>query len=419
MTAFGHRIALLSSVFLLMTLPVSAQTQDERITQLEKKLDELQRLADQVRLELNSLKGAPAEEDLTAVEVLPAPIAAPAAAPAPPALTDVQPLDNQIAPGASKVFNPDIAVIGNFLGHAGDRNEFQERDPLILDEAEMSLEAFIDPYAKARFFFAFGPEGVEIEEGYANFLTLPWDLTAKAGKMKALFGKDNTWHTHQRPWIDQPLVIQNFFGEEGLADFGVSVSKAIANPMNAFIEATGEVYSGNAEGVFERESANDLFYNAHLKFFRDLSENSNIELGTSYARGHLPAGEETPGGSNQFAGVDVTYRWRPLATPYRSWIARFEGIVNDRPDLDDRLLGFYASADYQLARRWFAGVRFDRADRDVFTDKGASATLTFWPSEFSQIRGQLRRLDYGGARTVNEFLLQLQFAIGAHGAHVF
>ena len=53
-------------------------------------------------------------------------------------------------------------------------------------------------------------------------------------------------------------------------------------------------------------------------------------------------------------------------------------------------------------------------------DRGVSATLTFWPSEFSQVRGQLRRTRYGFLdKPVNELLLQLQFAIGAHGAHSF
>jgi hypothetical protein len=45
--------------------------------------------------------------------------------------------------------------------------------------------------------------------------------------------------------------------------------------------------------------------------------------------------------------------------------------------------------------------------------------LTFWPSEFSQVRGELRRRRYAGGITANEALLQLQFAIGAHGAHPF
>ena len=45
--------------------------------------------------------------------------------------------------------------------------------------------------------------------------------------------------------------------------------------------------------------------------------------------------------------------------------------------------------------------------------------LTYKPSEFSLLRGQFRRTKYGEGRVANEFLLQLQFAMGAHGAHPF
>ena len=45
--------------------------------------------------------------------------------------------------------------------------------------------------------------------------------------------------------------------------------------------------------------------------------------------------------------------------------------------------------------------------------------LTYWPSEFSQVRGQYRRTAYADGPTANELLFQLQFAIGAHGAHPF
>jgi hypothetical protein len=257
-----------------------------------------------------------------------------------------------------------------------------------------------------------------VEEGYAQFVTLPYDLTAKAGKFKATFGKDNTWHAHIRPWADQPLVIHNFFGDEGFNDDGVSVSKTIANPWNTFIEATGEVFEGGVPNVFQRSGLNDLVYNGHLKFFRDISENNNVEVGTSYARGTLNDAH------NQFAGVDVTYRWKPPQRGlYNSFIGRVEAITDRRDDVGRTLKGFYASGDYQLSRRLYAGLRLDSADRfadgAIPNDRGVSATLTFWPSEFSQLRGQLRRIRYGDARTVNELLLQLQFSIGAHGAHTF
>lgn len=408
----------------LTTLPAAAQ-QDDRIQQLEQKLDELLRQAATIRQELDALKGASpaAPDDLTQVEVAP-PQAAPAvppAAAAPEAIGDVQPLENVASAGASKALNPDISVIGTFLSHAGD--QFENRAPAELDEVEAAFEAFIDPYAKGRFFISVGPDSVDVEEGYAQFVALPWGLTAKAGKTKATFGKVNTWHTHTRPWVDQPLMFQRFLGPEGLADVGVSVSKLIDNPIG-LLEATGEVYSGNVDDVFGRTSDNDLFYNAHLKLFRDLTENSNLELGTSWAQGTLP----DVGGRNRLAGVDVTYRWKPLTRSiYQSLIVRTEGIANRRADFDRSLYGYYVSADYQLAQRWFAGARLDRADRFAdspggqsrFSDRGYSATLTFWPSEFSQVRGQYRRTMLDGGPSFNEFLLQLQFAIGAHGAHTF
>ncbi len=415
----GHRALLLAMLFLGTPL-VAQTTADDRIRQLETRMDDLARQMSELRGEIDKLKGTPAAaDDLSNIGVVTPPAATP---PPQPSLADVTTINNAPSPGASKVFNPDMAVVGNILGKAGQPNPFEFgddiRQPLRLEESELSFQAFIDPYAKGAFFLSVNQEGIEVEEGYAQFVALPHDLTAKVGKFKAFFGKDNTWHAHVRPWIDQPLVIHNLFGDEGFSDHGISVSKTIDNPWNAFIEATGEVTNGNVEGIFERQSLNDLVYNGHLKFFRDLSENANIELGTSYARGTLGAVH------NQFGGVDVTYRWKPLERGlYNSFIARLEAIVNRRGDAGDRLNGFYASADYQLARRWFTGLRIDSSDRfdDGATpnDRGVSATLTFWPSEFSQVRGQLRRTRYGNLRSVNELLLQLQFSIGAHGAHTF
>ena len=454
MTIHGRAVCLVFASFMSLQPLMAQQVVDpERIQKLEQALDELLRQAAEIRTQLDELKGPAEPESIADVEIITTPEA--------PAIADVTPIENQAPSTASKALNPDISVIGTMVGHAGSQNRFEGatilepegegRAPFAFEEAEIAMEAFIDPYARGRFFLAIEDHGVELEEGYALFVTLPYGLTAKAGKVKALFGKANTWHTHTRPWVDQPLMIERFFGGHGLTDTGVSVSKAIDNPWNTFIEATGEVLSGDAEGVFAREASNDLFYNLHLKAFRDLSENSNIEIGTSWSRGRQAPAEEHEGeeehalvpgsddvllepatGNSTFAGVDVTYRWRPLSgRSYRSFIGRFEGLANRRPDSDRTLYGFYASADYQLARRWFAGLRVDRADRghefgEGFidplrrtTDRGISALITFWPSEFSQLRGQFRRTSYGSLESVNEFLIQLQFAIGAHGAHTF
>jgi hypothetical protein len=87
-----------------------------------------------------------------------------------------------------------------------------------------------------------------------------------------------------------------------------------------------------------------------------------------------------------------------------------------------RAFGFYTSGDFQFARRWFVGGRVDRSDRAFnshLNDKGGSLVLTYWPSEFAQVRGQYRFTRYADKFDAHELFLQLQFALGAHGAHPF
>ena len=106
----------------------------------------------------------------------------------------------------SKIFNPDMAVIGNFVGAAG-KNTIAPIPALHLNEAEASFQAIVDPYARADFFLSASPAGLEVEEGFITFTSLPGNLLVKVGKMKAQFGKVNTMHSHILPWVDEPLAM--------------------------------------------------------------------------------------------------------------------------------------------------------------------------------------------------------------------
>jgi hypothetical protein len=328
----------------------------------------------------------------------------------------------------SKIFNPDMAVVGDVVGAAG-RNRVAPSPALELHEAEAAVQAIVDPYARADFFFAFGHSGVEIEEGYATLPSLPGGLLVRAGKLRAAFGKVNALHTHALSWVDRPLVTDLLLGgHEGVNDVGVTVARLVPNPW-LFLEATGEIYSGNAEGVFTATSPGELSYVGHLRAYRDVSESTNLDLGASYAFGHngdgIVDGVDAGGFTTRLHGVDATMRWKPLRRSiYRSFLGRAEAVWSRREQFGgpQQAMGYYASGDYQFARRWFAGVRFDRsarADAASLVDRGQSVVLTFWPSEFSQIRGQYRRTRYAEGAVANELLLQLQFSIGVHGAHAF
>ena len=394
--------------------PPDVQQAREEIDTLRK---ELEALRQQYEARLAAL-----EQRLAQLGAAPAAsIAVPAETPVPEQTPPPEPAPLQPSSGSSKVFNPDIAAIGNFVGVAG-KNPISGQPSLEMSEVEATFQAIVDPFGRADLFLSAGPEGVELEEGYITFTALPGNMLLKVGKMRAQFGKVNTTHTHQMPTADRPLVSMNLVGgEEGLADSGLSLSHLLANPL-LFVELTGEVYQGSSD-VFQTDARSRLNYVGRVRAYRDITEGSNLDVGTSVAFGPTDVGADT---GKRMIGVDATFRYRPLRRAiYRRFLARTE-LVWSREDLPDAdrgtAFGFYVLGDYQFARRWHLGARYDLSDRAPalsLRDTGGSLFLTFWPSEFSQIRGQLRRTRYGEGVTANELLLQFRFGIGAHAAHVF
>jgi hypothetical protein len=341
----------------------------------------------------------------------------------------------------AKLLNPDISLIGDFIGTAG-RNTISPSRSLELHESEVGLQAIIDPYARADAFISFGETGVNVEEGYVTFTSLPAGLLLRVGKMRAEFSKVNTIHNHALPFIDRPLVTNNLVGgEDGIDDAGISLSRFLPAPKNWFLQGTAQVFRGDSSDVFTSNRRQDVSVVGHLRLYRDLGESTNIDLGGSYARGHNTAGVGTIFDPASFLtnlySADATLRWKPLRRAiYHSFLLRTELFWSARDQVSlananifqtQHAFGLYSDAEYRVNRRWTLGGRFDRSGRATnasLTDSGFSGILTYWPSEFSQIRGQYR---YGHLWDVpndrytnaNEFLFQFLFVMGAHGAHPF
>jgi hypothetical protein len=244
----------------LVTAPASAFAQDAAAAQaLRAEIDQLKRDFETRMSALESRLAAISGGQTVATPNAPAPPAGPTAevpagAQGAGGPTGALPVYGNVS-AASKIFNPDMAVIGNFLGAAG-KNEIRPSPALELPETEMSLQAIVDPYARADFFISFAEEGVSIEEGFVTFPTLPGGLLAKVGKVRAAFGKVNTLHTHRLTWTDRPLVTQNLVGgEEGIADAGISVARLIPNPWVFLASWSGppgaatSVTSGTCAGI--------------------------------------------------------------------------------------------------------------------------------------------------------------------------
>src|SRR5678810_809572 len=109
------------------------------------------------------------------------------------------------------------------------------------------------------FFISFGEEGVELEEGFVTFPTLPGGLLVKVGKQRAAFGKVNTLHNHVLPWTDRPLVSENLVnGEDGISDAGLSISRILPAPKGLFLEGTAQIFRGDSDDVFHAYKRSDV-----------------------------------------------------------------------------------------------------------------------------------------------------------------
>ena len=431
--------------------PSAPPTQEARMKALE---DRVRTLAEEVavlRGELKAVSDAKSAEPpsdprilLTAAHVEPgmlpanplptAASASPDPAPAAPQVAQTQTYGG--ATSNAKLLNPDISLIGDFIGTAG-HNTISPSRSLELHESEVGMQAIIDPYARADAFISFGETGVNVEEAYVTFTSLPAGLLMKVGKMRADFGKVNTIHNHALPYIDRPLATNNLVGgEDGIDDAGISITRFLPAPKSWFAEGTAQVFRGDSSTVYAANRRQDLSVVGHLRGYRDLSESTNLDLGISYSRGHSNLGFDFgPNFLTNLYGADATLRWKPLRRAiYKNFLFRTELFWSARDQLSplnafetQHAFGMYSSAEYRVNRRWTVGGRFDRSGRATnanLTDTGFSGILTYWPSEFSQIRGQYRfghlaLANPGDFSLANEFLFQFLFVMGAHGAHAF
>ncbi len=329
------------------------------------------------------------------------------------------------APRSTISANPDIGVIGDFQGSYTSRGK--KNIDAYLNETELSLQAVVDPYARADFFVSFGrnPEtgeyGVEIEEGYLTTLSLPARLQLKLGKFKEAVGRINPVHAHALPFIDLPNAYVNYFGDEGLNDEGASLSWLLPN-KKFYQELVVQVTSGKGESPsFTRGDNNRLLYLAHLKNFFTLGDNATLELGLTGITGPNDSSRVT-----NIGAADITYKWKPVKmNTYRSftWQSEFYfGRAGYTPTVSKKSFGMYSFMQYQLAKRWFLTGRYDYAqlpsDRKV-VEQAYSLTAGWYATEFSKIEFEAKTTDDNLQKRWFNAWLRWIFVIGAHGAHQY
>jgi hypothetical protein len=338
-------------------------------------------------------------------------------------------------------FNPDISAIGDFIFQGGQIPKGETPDSLDasdtsrakLREAEFGFSHPVDPYGRADLILAIereddGSYSPDIEEGYFTYTDLPYDMQTRFGKFYSVFGKANMYHTHAMPWVDRPLPVRTFFGDEGLNDGGADISWLVPNPWDRYIELTQSVQNNGNEAEFAGENANGLMYVTHLNNFFDLDKTSTAELGGSFATGTNGTGN-SGNPQTHVEGLDFTYKWRPEQEGlYKSVTWMSEVLLNQKDQSSGDTIdayGWYTSLEYQFDRRWSVFGRYDYTeypDSSSLHENSCSTGLTFRQSEFMFWRLQFEHTtgeNYAGNVDRNQLFLQADFLIGQHPAHKY
>ncbi|MBM3846981.1 MAG: hypothetical protein FJ405_11940 [Verrucomicrobia bacterium] len=327
-----------------------------------------------------------------------------------------------------------------------------------------------------------GESSLEIEEAYMETLSLPGKLTLRAGQFLTPFGRHNMQHVHEWSFVDSPVAHARLLGPDGLRNLGGQISwlmpfrfhseLTLAVQNSAGETASSFRFDNEGEARFHRQLGDlranrlgDLLFTPRWSTSFDLTDSQTIVVGASSAIGPNASGAEE---QTRIHGADLFWKWKPTrhqgGFPFVSWqsealIRRYQagafdwdldgdGLVNaDGSELDgngDALpdvlpretfqdYGFYSQLSYGFRRGWVVGIRGEMVDRrhqaiyeGLFGDDTdrlgrwrLSPNLTWHPTEFSRLRLQYnhdQRRQIGADHSV---WLQMDFSLGAHGAHKF
>lgn len=356
---------------------------------------------------------------------------------------------------SANAFNPAISVIlnGQYAHHSLDPDDYVrsgfplagEAGPgaqgLSLGESEVSLAASIDEKFSGQLTLAVASEGGQdklgIEEAFVDTTALPAGLALRVGRFFSDIGYLNSHHAHTDKFSDRPLPYQAFLGGQ-YGDDGVQ-ARWVA-PTDLFLELGGEVFNGqnypSGGGANDGAGVTTLF--AHVG--GDVGVESSWLAGVSMLRSKTIDGADGFSGDVDLYIVDATWKWAPDGnTKDGGFQVRAEYFLDDRngqysdpanplpaQEWIGKREGIYIEGVYRLNRTWETGYRYDRlwgSDSGPFASNfdpyRHSAMLTWRNSEFSLVRLQFSRDTPNPVDTDNSITLQIQTALGAHGAHKF
>ena len=425
---------------------------EEALKRQEQTIKEQQKLIEDLRLEIERLQ-SPAR---------PVVIAAQESAAAEQLQQQVQELKEKIGLVAEaqtkkvpSVFNPSIGLVGEPVFSFRSRGSSQTGSdrPGGLDVFQRSVElnaaASVDPFAKAYVVAnasvdaTTGEATLGIEEAAIQTESLPWNLTLKAGRFFGEFGRLGYIHDHELPFVNRPLVLDQYIGGESRTD-GVQVNWLL--PLRHYVSLTvglGNQFGGDVppNGVGDYRHLSGWNYFGRLSTSFDLTPDLSLEPGLSglwnpktIDRGGpqlQPDGSTMTERERRLAGVDLVLSYKPLRNnQFKSVTWGTEVLYSDsRYDVNSGglpfsrvvgSLGLYSYVTYKFHRQWSAGFLYEwmeEATNSYARFSAYSPYITWALSHWNQLRLQYTytyRNAASGLRPDNAVYVQWAWIIGSH-----
>jgi len=356
-------------------------------------------------------------------------------------------------------FNPDIALIlsGSYGDFQHDPADYaipgfplaDETGPgergFALGESELSVSANIDPDWYGLMTLALTGDGAaDVENAYVQTTGLGHGITVRGGRFFSGIGYLNEQHAHTWDFADTALPYRAFLGNQ-YKDDGVQM-RWVA-PTDLYTEFGAEWLAGANFPAGGNADNGRGAWSAFVHVGDDVGDSNSWRAGLSYlaakADGRL-TGNDLFSGDSKLLLADFVWKWAPGGNNYDHNVklqAEYLQLDNDGEFTADgaaaaaysgKANGWYVQGIYQFTHGWRVGLRHDQLQADEpgaafagtvldtqdHTPSRNSIMLDYANSEFSRLRLQFNR-DESGPVADNQWLLQYQMSLGAHGAHPF
>jgi len=320
-----------------------------------------------------------------------------------------------------------------------------------LRSVELDLAASVDPFARAYAVLnasadpVTGEASFTVEEAAIQSTSLPWNLTLKAGRFFAEFGRLSYIHDHELPFVYRPLVLDEYIGGESKTD-GFQLNFLFPLPHYLSLTAgIGDQFGDTPNDVGAFRHFNQLNFWSRMSTYFDLTPNISLETGFSGLinpsttdRGGLlvqPDGSIMIERQRRVLDLDLTVRYQPLRNnQFKSLIWGAELLYSDNcylvnptgipgKALFNRTVGsfgLYSYLAYKFHRQWTAGFLYqwlENPQNNNIKISAYSPYITWAISHWNQLRLQYTYTARNGAfllRDDSNISLQWSWIIGSH-----